>query len=74
MVTVIGNGAGDTSSNPESDYFSQNVNTLDKYMNPTILPSAQGKIVGQTCLFSLGRATDLKIRKTLYSNQEVSVV
>ena len=36
MVIVLGNGHGDTSSNPGT-------NTLGKGMNPIILPPAMGK-------------------------------
>ena len=46
MVIVVGNGHGDTSSNPERDCacISHSTNTLGKGMNPIILPSAMGKI------------------------------
>ena len=44
MVIVVGNGHGDTSSNPdEIDYISHSTNTLGKAMNPIILPPAMGK-------------------------------
>ena len=44
MVIVVGNGHGDTSSNPhETDCISHNTNTLGKGMNPIILPPAMGK-------------------------------
>ena len=35
----------------------QFVNTLGKGMNPAILPSAMGEIVGQTVLFTLSIVT-----------------
>ena len=38
--------------------ISQSANTLGKDMNPTILPLATGKIVGQTNFFSVGIATN----------------
>ena len=37
-------------------------------MNPIILPSSYGQIVGQTGFFSLGEATSLGEEKTLNSN------
>ena len=43
----------------ETDCISHSINTLGKGMNPIILPSAMGKIVGQTGFFSLGEATSL---------------
>ena len=43
----------------ETDCISHSTNTLGKGMNPIILPSAMGKIVGQTRFFSLGEATSL---------------
>ena len=43
----------------ETDCISHCTNTLGKGMNPIILPSAMGKIVGQTWFFSLGEATSL---------------
>ena len=45
VVTVIGNGHGDTSSNPGQDYlhFSHSINILEKGMNPTIHPPPMGK-------------------------------
>ena len=44
MVIVVGNGHGDTSSNPdEADCISHSTNTLGKGMNPIILPPAMGK-------------------------------
>ena len=44
MVTVVGNGRGDTSSNlDETDCISHNTNILGKGMNPIILPPAMGK-------------------------------
>ena len=44
MVIVVGNGHGDTSSNPdEADCISRSTNTLGKGMNPIILPPAMGK-------------------------------
>ena len=41
MVIVVGNGHGDSSSNP--DCISHSTNTLGKGMNPIILPPAMGK-------------------------------
>ena len=46
-------------------FISHNTNTFGKGMNPTILPPAMGKIVGQTGLFSLGYGNWSKRRKTL---------
>ena len=43
MVMVVGNGHGDTSSNPGRDCISDSTNTLGKGMNPIILPPAMGK-------------------------------
>ena len=43
----------------ENDCISYCTNTLEKVMNPIILPPAMGKIVGQTRFFSLGEATSL---------------
>ena len=45
MVTVLGNGYGDKSSNTGRTQFafSHGANTLRKGMNPIILPSAMGK-------------------------------
>ena len=44
MVIFVGNGHGDTSSNPaETDSISRSTNTLGKGMNPIILPPAMGK-------------------------------
>ena len=43
--------------------ISHSVNTLGKSMNPTILPPAIGKIVGQTGFFNLGMATSLGEKK-----------
>ena len=44
MVIVVGNGHGDTSSNPGQDNcILHNTNTLGKGMNPIILPPAMGK-------------------------------
>ena len=44
VVIVVGNGHGDTSSNPdETDCISHSTNTLGKDMNPIILPPAMGK-------------------------------
>ena len=40
MVIVVGNGHGDSSSNPG---ISHSTNTLGKGMNPIILPPAMGK-------------------------------
>ena len=42
MVIVIGNGHGDTSSNPGRVWL-HCTNTLGKGMNPIILPPAMGK-------------------------------
>ena len=58
MVIVVGNGHGDSSSNPRRDWL-HSTNTLGKGMNPNILPPAMGKIVGQTRFFSPGEATSL---------------
>ena len=41
MVIVVGNGHGDTSSNP--DCISHSTNTLGNGMNPIILPPAMSK-------------------------------
>ena len=41
MVIVVGNGHGDTSSNPGQD--SHSTNTIGKGMNPIILSPAMGK-------------------------------
>ena len=44
MVIVVGNGHGDTSSNPgQTDCISHSTNTLLKGMNPIILPPAMSK-------------------------------
>ena len=43
MVIVVGNGHGDTSSNPGLIAFSHSANTLGKGMNRVILPPAVGK-------------------------------
>ena len=43
MVIIVGNGHGDTSSNPGRDCISHSTNTLEKGMNPNILPPAMGK-------------------------------
>ena len=43
----------------ETDCISHSTNTLGKGMNPIILPSAMGKISGQTRFFSLGEVTNL---------------
>ena len=43
----------------ETDCISHSTNTPGKGINPIILPSAMGKIVGQTRFFSLGEATSL---------------
>ena len=44
MVIVVGNGLGDTSSNPGRDWLhSHSTNTLGKGMNPIILLPAMGK-------------------------------
>ena len=42
MVIVVGNGHGDTSSNPDW-LHSHSTDTLGKGMNPIILPPAMGK-------------------------------
>ena len=42
MVIVVGNGHGDTSSNPGRD--SHSTNTLGKGINPIILPPALDKL------------------------------
>ena len=39
----VGNGHGDTSSNPGQDCISHSTNTLGKGMNPIILPPAMDK-------------------------------
>ena len=45
MVIVIGNGHGDTSSNPGRVIaFHIALNTIGKGMNPIILPPAMGKL------------------------------
>ena len=43
MVIVLGNGQGDTSSNPGRDCISHSTNTLRKGIYPIILPPAMGK-------------------------------
>ena len=43
MVIVLGNGHGDSSSNPERHCISHSTNTLVKGMYPIILPPAMGK-------------------------------
>ena len=43
IVIVVGNGHGDTSSNPEQDCISHSSNTLGKGMNPIILTPAMCK-------------------------------
>ena len=43
IVIVLGNGDGDTSSNSEQDCISHSTNTLEKGMNPIILPPAMYK-------------------------------
>ena len=44
VVIVVGNGHGDTSSNPGRDWLiSHSTNTLGEGMNPIILPPAMGK-------------------------------
>ena len=43
MITVVGNGLGDTSSNPRRECISYSANTLGKGMNPTGLLPAMGK-------------------------------
>ena len=57
MVIVVGNGNGDTCSNPGRDWL--HFTYLGKGMYPMILPPAMGKIEGQTRFFSLGEATSL---------------
>ena len=43
MVIVVGNGYGDTSSNlDEADCISHSTHTLEKGINPNILPLAMG--------------------------------
>ena len=42
MVSVVGNGHCDTSSNPGRDWL-HSTNTFGKGMNPIILPPAMGK-------------------------------
>ena len=42
VVIVVGNGHGDTSSNPGPDWL-HSTNTLGEDMNPIILPPAMGK-------------------------------
>ena len=42
MVIVVGNGHGDTSSNPGRDWL-HSTNTLGRGMNANILPQAMGK-------------------------------
>ena len=44
IVIVVGNGYGNTCSNPdETDCISHSTNTLGKGMNPIIIPPAMGK-------------------------------
>ena len=44
MVIVVGNGHGESSSNPdETNCISHSINTLGKGINPIILPPAMGK-------------------------------
>ena len=44
MVTIVGNGHGDMSSNPnDTDCISHSTNTLRKGMNPIIPPPAMGE-------------------------------
>ena len=44
MVIVVGNGHGDTCSNPgRDDCISHCTNTLGKGMNPITLPPVMGK-------------------------------
>ena len=45
----------------ETVCVSHRANTLEKGMNPIILPPAMGKIVGHSGLFSLCMATDLEV-------------
>ena len=59
MVRVVGNGPVDLSSIPERSHSSHSPKILQKGMNPTILPPAMGKLVGQTGHFNLGQATSL---------------
>ena len=47
----------------EAFCISYSVNTFGKVINPTILPPAMHKIVGQTELFKLGMATGLGVGK-----------
>ena len=49
----------------EMDCISHSTNTLEKGMNPIILPPAMGKIVGQTRFFSIDEATSLGEGKLL---------
>ena len=43
VVIVVGNGHGDSSSNPGRVIAFHSTNTLGKGMNPIILPPAMGK-------------------------------
>ena len=44
MITVVGNGHSNTSSNPdEANSIYHSTNTLGKGMNPIILPPAKDK-------------------------------
>ena len=43
MVIVVGNGHGDTSSNPGFDCISHSTNPLGKGINPVIHPPAMRK-------------------------------
>ena len=44
----------------ETDCILHCTNNLGKGMNPTILPPAMGKLVGQTRFFSLSEASSLE--------------
>ena len=60
-INVVGNQHGDPSSIlGEAVCISLSADTIGKCMNPTALPLAIGKIVGQTELFSLGMPTALR--------------
>ena len=60
VIIVVGNGHGDTSSNPGRDWLHFTLHLYPwKGMNPIILLPAMGKIVEQTRFFSLGYATSL---------------
>ena len=60
MVISIGNEYGYRSSYHEQGFcILHSTNILGKSMNPTILPPAMSKIVGQTGLVNLGMSTNL---------------